>query len=109
MAETRRVLGQSSPLATTLTAIYTVPGATQAVVSTISVCNRSAVAATFRVSVAVAGAADATNQYIYYDLPLFGNDTFVATVGIALGAGDVIRGYASSADLTFNVFGVQLT
>lgn len=109
MAETRRVLGQLAPGAAALTAIYTVPAATQAVVSTITVCNRGTVEATFRVSVAVAGAADNVQQYIYYDLPLVANDTFAATIGIALGATDVVRAYASTANLTFQVFGVQIT
>lgn len=109
MAETRQVLGQLNPGAAALTAVYTVPAATQAVVSTISVCNRGSADAMFRVSVAVAGAADTARQYLYYDLPLAGNDTFVATVGIALGAGDVVRAYASTADLAFQVFGVQIT
>jgi hypothetical protein len=109
MAETRKVLGQLNPGATTLTAIYTVPAATQAVVSSIVVCNEAAVLATFRVSVAVAGAGDNPKQYIYYDLLLPPNDTFIATVGLALGAGDVVRAYASSATLAFQVFGVELT
>lgn len=109
MAEVRKVLGQLNPGATALTAIYTVPAATQAVVSSITVCNESAAAATFRVSVAVAGAADNAKQYLYYDLSLPGNDTFIATIGLALGATDVVRAYASTANLSFQVFGVEIS
>lgn len=109
MGETRKVLGQSAPNATTLTAVYTVPAATQAVVSSITVVNRGATDATFRVSVAVAGEADANKQYLYYDLPIRANDTFVATLGIALGAADVLSAYASNANLSFNAFGVEIT
>lgn len=106
--ETRKVLGQAALAATSLTDVYTVPGATQAVVSTVSLCNRGTSEATVRLSVAVAGAVDATSQYVYYDLPLPANDTFVATVGIALGATDVVRAYASTANVTVNVFGVEI-
>ena len=106
--ETRKVLGQVALGAAALTAVYTVPGATQAVVSTVTVCNRDAAGATFRLSVAVAAAGDATSQYLYYDLPLAGNDTFVLTLGIALGAGDIVRAYASTANVTVNVFGVEI-
>lgn len=109
MAETRKVLGQAALSATTLTDIYTVPALTQAVISSVIICNRSASAAIFRVSLAVAGAADVSKQYIYYDVTLPGNDTFIATVGITLGAADVLRAYTDSGSVSINVVGVELT
>lgn len=44
-----KVLGQSNPAATTATTLYTVPSATSAVVSTISVCNQAATSGTYRI------------------------------------------------------------
>ncbi len=70
---TRKNLGQSAPLATTLTTLYTVPAATSTVVSTITVANRSEAATTFRLSHAVAGAANADAQYFVYDAAISGN------------------------------------
>lgn len=109
MPETRKVLGQLNPLASALTAIYTVPTATQAIVSSIVVANKGASDATFRVSVSIAAAADNDKQYLFYNLPIPANDTFIATLGITLGAGDVVKGYASTTSLAFNVFGVEIT
>lgn len=109
MAQTIKVLAQSNPSATTLTAAYTVPGATSTVVSSIVVTNRSSSSTTFRISVAVAGAADSNEQYLYYDLTIPGNDTFIATIGGTLAATDVIRVYAAAATLSFNVFGTEIT
>ncbi len=109
MPEARKVLGQSNPLAATLTDAYTVPAVTEAVVSTITVANRSAVATSFRVSIAPAGAADDDEQYIYYDIPIPANDTFAATLGLTLATTDVIRVYATLATLSFSIFGVELT
>lgn len=109
MAETLKVLGQAAPSATTLTDLYTVPASTSVVVSSIVVCNRSATATTFRVSVAIAGAADANPQYLYYDVALPGNDTFIATVGLTLAATDKVRVYTGAATVTFQVFGTELT
>lgn len=106
--ETRKVLGQAALAATTLTAVYTVPALTQAVVSSVTVCNRGATNATFRVSVSVAGAADDPKQYLYYDVALPANDSFVLTLGIALGAADIVKAYASTANVTVNVFGVEI-
>jgi hypothetical protein len=107
MAIAPKVLGQSNPLAATLTDAYTVPGATATTVTSITVCNRSAVGTSFRVSVAVAGAADSNEQYIYYDVSIGGNDTFAATLGVTLGAADVVRVYATLATLSFNIYGIE--
>ncbi len=109
MTQTLKVLGQSSPAAITLTALYTVPSATSTTVSSITVCNTNATAQTFRISVAVGGAADAISQYLYYDLPIAANDTFVATMGVSLAATDVVRVYASTTNMTFQAFGVEIS
>ena len=109
MANTLKVLSQTNPLAATLTDSYTVPGATSAAISSIMVCNRSGTATTFRLSLAVAGAADNNIQYIAYDVPISGNDTIAFTVGVTLAATDVVRVYATLATLSFNVLGVEVT
>ena len=109
MAEALKVLGQVSPAATTLTTLYTVPANTRTAASSVVVANRSATATSFRISIAVGGVADDNKQYLYYDTPIAGNDTFVATIGISLAAGDVVRVYATLATLSFNLFGIEVT
>ena len=109
MATTYKILGQSKPSAATLTDAYTVPAATTATVSTITVANQSATATSFRISVAINGAADAAAQYLYYDIAIPGNNTFATTIGITLASGDVIRVYNTLATCSFNVFGVENT
>ena len=96
---------QSAPAATTLTDLYTVPASTQTVVTSVIVVNRGATSTTFRISLAPLGAADATSQYLYYDLTIAANDTFVATIGVTLIATDKMRVYAGNANLTFTVVG----
>lgn len=109
MATTLKILGQSAPSATTETDLYTVPGSTTAVVSTISVTNRSSTSATFRLSVSSAGGATANKDYIAYDVSLSGNETMAFTVGVTIGATDKIRVYASTANLSFAAFGQENT
>ncbi len=109
MTDAIKILGQAKPGAATLSALYTVPALTQTTVSTLTVCNQSSVATSFRVSLAIAGAADTPAQYIYYDVPINGNDTFCATLGISLGAGDVCRCYNTLATLSFNLSGVEVS
>lgn len=109
MASSYSILGQSDPSATTLTDLYTVPGLTQTVVSTVTVCNRAATPTSFRLSVATGGAADSDEQYLAYDTPIAANSSFTLTLGISLAATDVVRVYATDAQLSFNIFGVELT
>jgi len=108
MAQTLKVLGQVATAATTETDLYTVPGATTAAVSSVVVCNRST-ATSFRISVSVAGGATANKDYLYYDQAIGANTTFIATIGITLGATDKIKVYATSANLSFNAFGSENT
>ena len=105
---TYKVLGQVATAATTETDLYTVPASTQAIVSTLVVANRGATAATFRISTSVAGAATATKDYIAYDVNINANSFVTLTLGISLGAADKIRVYASTANLSFNSYGMQV-
>ncbi len=108
MAQTYKVLGQAAPVATTLTALYTVPALTSAVASTVMVCNQSATPTTFRLSVAVAGAADTPKQYLFYDVPMAANEARGFTIGLTLATTDIVRCYATLATLSFNLFGSEI-
>jgi hypothetical protein len=109
MAYTYKVLGQSAPSATTATDIYTVGAGKQAIVSTITVANRSATARTYRIAVRPAGATLANQHYIAYDVTVGANDTTPLTLGITLTATDVITVYASTTDLSFGIFGSEIS
>ena len=50
-----------------------------------------------------------SKDYLYYDITLAGNDTFIATIGVTLAATDVIRVYSGNSNLTFQLFGTQIT
>ena len=109
MATTYKVLGQSNPSATTATTLYTVPAATQTIVSTVTVCNQTSTAGTYRIAVRIAGAALAASQYIAYDVSLPGNASDTLTLGLTLGATDVITVYASAATFSFAAFGSEIS
>jgi hypothetical protein len=108
MANAYKVLGQSNPVATTLTSLYTVPAATSAVASTLTVCNIG-VSTTVRVAVRPAGAGIANQHYILYDATLNANDTLFFTLGISLATTDVVSVYAGTANVSFNLYGTEIT
>lgn len=102
------MLFQSAPSATTETDVYTCPASKTATFSTILICNRSTTTqATFRLSASAGGGATANKDYLYYDEIVPPSSTFAATIGVHLAAGDVVRVYASTANLSFNGFGVE--
>jgi hypothetical protein len=108
MATAYKVLGQVNPSATTATTLYTVPSATQTVVSTISVCNQAGTAATFRIAVRPAGATLSAEHYIVYGATVPASDSTFITSGITLGATDVLTVYSSSANVSFNAYGSEI-
>lgn len=109
MATTRKVLGQAAPAAVTATDMYTVPASTSAVCSTLVIANRGTDAATFRVAVRPGGETLANKHYIYYGVQLQTGDSFAATIGLTLAAGDVVTVRASTADCSFSLFGEETT
>lgn len=103
-----KILGQSAPSATTETDLYTVPAATETIISTLTICNRGTTAATYRISVAVNGAATADKDYLAYNVSIDANSFVALTLGLTLDATDTLRVYASTANLSFNLFGSEI-
>lgn len=110
MPKAYKTVGQSAPAANTDTTVYTVPASTQFVCSTITVCNRHAETITaYRVAVVPSGATLANQHYILYDRLIDGRETLSHTLGLALSAGDRIIVRATTTNLSFSIFGVEIT
>jgi len=109
LANLYKVLAQSAPAATTATDVYTVPAATEAVLSAIIIANRAGTAGTYRLSVRPDGAAQSDLHYIAFDVPVAANDSTTLTLGITLDAADVVTVYCSSADMTVSIFGTEIS
>jgi hypothetical protein len=104
-----KVLGQSNPSATTATTLYTVPAATSAILSTVTVCNQAATSSSFRIAVRPAGATLAAQHYVAYDIAIAANDTTCLTLGITLATTDVVTIYAGTATMSFAAFGSEIS
>ena len=108
MAATYKVLGQVNPAATTATTAYTVPSATETVISTITAANLGAAPATYRIAVRPDGATLENKHYIAYDASIAPQDTQTLTLGITLDATDVVTVFSSTATIAFNLFGSEI-
>lgn len=103
-----KVLGQVHPAATTATTLYTVPSATSAVCSTIAICNLG-ISTTYRVAIRPAGASLADQHYLVYEAATNQYDTTLLTIGVTLATTDVVTVYAGTADVTFQLFGSEIS
>lgn len=105
-----KVLGQSAPGAATATTLYTVPSATESVVSTINAVNTHASNAdTIRIAVRPAGASLATQHYIIFGQVLAAGMSLAYTGGVTLDATDVITVYSANGTSSFSAFGSEIS
>ena len=109
MATEYKILGQVNPSATTNTTLYTVPAGTQAVISTIVVANLTNTAASYRIALRPGGETIANKHYIAYNVSVAASDSTTLTIGLTLAATDVVTVYASTADLSFNLSGMEVS
>ena len=108
MAQTYKILGQKSPAAATDFNLYTVSGSKQTIINCITVANRDANAATYRISVRPDGATLTTDHYIAYDVQVGSNSSVSLNLGLTLDTNDVITVQSSTALVTFNAYGVEI-
>ena len=122
MANEYRNIAQISPGAGAGTDLYTCPASTNAIVSTLVICNQNATNQTVRVSVrsgtAASGAgtallqtaaAPATSAYVLFNTIVYANSTLTLTLGITLTAEEVVTVYASATGISFLLFGSLVT
>lgn len=110
MPTTYKVLGQSAPTTTSEATLYTVPAATQTVVSSITVSNLTSTVADATINICVNGAASSDANSIVKTIQIGPKSTVAFTLGITLGAADVIRITSGTGSaLSFQAFGSEIS
>lgn len=109
MANAFKVLGQVNPAAETNTDLYTVPSATETVISTIIIANLAGTSAAFDISIRPNNDPQVDKHFIAKNITVGAADSTTLTLGITLDALDVITVKASSINLAFNVFGTEIS
>jgi hypothetical protein len=97
-------LGTTSPSATTLTTVYTVPTGYYSVFN-VSFTNTNSTSVTIRLAVA-STSTPATNEYLEYDTTIVGKGVFERT-GLVANAGLQIVAYTSGSGVNVNVYGIE--
>jgi len=93
----------------TYTTVYTTPASTEAVVSSLVICNASSSDVTIRVALDDVEGTPASNEFLVYDATIAGNDTISLTLGICMDAEKYIRASSSSSACVFSAFVSEIT
>lgn len=109
MTNTYKTAAQLNPSASTWSNLYTVPSATQAVISNIHVCNYGDSQATFSVALRPDGESLEPKNYIFYGLNIGSLDTIQLGDGITMESSDLFDVWASTASVSFNMSYAEVT
>lgn len=111
MPNAYKVAGQAAPSANQDTVLLTVGANKQFLGSTLAIVNRNTagVISSFRVAVVPAGETLSAKHYIEYEKLIDARDSKRLTIGMTLGAGDSVIVRSSSADLSFTLFGSEIS
>lgn len=100
--------GLGATTKSSLVNLYTVPSVTSTVCSTLVICNQG-VSTNFRVAVRPAGATLAVQHYLVFDNFVNQYDSVFLTLGISLATTDIITVIAGTSNVSFSLFGSELT
>ena len=110
MATAYKILGQSAPANTSNADLYTVPSATSAIVSSVTITNTTGTPANATIYIRKAGAAASATNTLVASQSIPGNSTVSYTIGLTLATTDVITvNTATASALTFQAFGSELS
>jgi len=112
MANTAKQLGQAA-ITTGATTLYTVPGATVAILKSFDICNTTTLAIDVRVHLVPNGGSQNTNNALLYDFRIVGKagsggGIFGWEGEQVLAAGATIQIQATAAGLTITASGVEI-
>ena len=102
-----KILGQITGSSATAS-LYTSPAATQTVVSSLVVANRSLTNSTFLIAAVPSGSTLSNEHWLAFQVPISGSDSTALTLGITLGAGDQVQ-VSGLTTGSFNLFGSQIS
>ena len=88
----------------TYATLYNTPSATEAVISSLVICNQASSDVTVRVGLDTAAGTPGASEFLVYDAVIAGNDTIALTLGITLDASKYVRISSSANTCNFSAF-----
>lgn len=90
------------------TTLYTVPASTSAVISTVVISNLTSSFASYRIGIST-GSAPTNSEMLVYDNVVEGNDSVTLTLGLTMEAAKKILVISNSPEITFSVYGSEIS
>lgn len=112
MAQTYKRLGAINPSANTQTNVYVVPAATEAVVSTITICNQTSSNASYSLMLMTASefnAAAPVATFLVRGATVPAADSIILTIGLTANAGSILAANTSNGSISFAAFGSEIS
>lgn len=88
----------------TYATLYEVPASTEAIISSIVICNTAATSATYRIGFDDTAGTPGASEWLVYDATVAANDTVCLTLGVCSEAAKFIRVSSSANTVTFSLF-----
>jgi len=120
MPTSYKILGQTVTTQNVLSNVYVVPAATSTILNTITICNQSTANANVDIVVRPINEALANKHYVLRQVLVPQADSLIFSPGITLNASVIVavnnasvagesNAALSGANVSFNVYGVELT
>jgi len=93
----------------TYTTVYNTPASTEAVVSSLVICNAQSSDITIRIALDDTEGTPSDNEFLVYDAVIAGNDTVSLTLGICMDENKYIRASSSASACVFSAFVSEIT
>lgn len=93
----------------TYATLYTTPASTQAVISSIVICNTASSSATYRIGMDATEGTPGASEWLVYGATIAANDTVVLTLGVTMAASKYLRVSSSADTVTFSAFLSEIT
>ena len=93
----------------TFATLYTTPASTEAVISSLVICNQSSSAITVRIGLDATEGTPGADEFLVYDASVAGNDTVALTLGITMDASKYLRVSSSANTMSFSAFLSEIT
>jgi hypothetical protein len=112
MAQNFKRLGAINPSGNTQTNVYVVPASTEAVISTIAICNQSQVNVSYSLIVMPPGSFNASANapdFVVRGAVVPAADSIILTIGLTANAGTVIAANTNNPNVSFSIFGSEIS
>lgn len=88
----------------TYATLYNTASATEAVISSLVVCNQASSDVTVRIGLDTTAGTPGADEFLVYDAVIAGNDTVALTLGVTLDATKYVRISSSASTCNFTAF-----